>query len=179
MVGHKENDVIITYQDKTPNIERALFLAPSADIIGQVSLGERCSVWYHAVIRADVAAITIGDGTNIQDNVVIHADLGKPTVIGNHVTVGHSAIVHACTIGDFCLVGMGAIVLNQAVVGDHCLIAAGALLPPGKTYPPRSLLVGSPAKAIRLLTDEELADIASNASHYEDLARLYAARQTI
>jgi carbonic anhydrase/acetyltransferase-like protein (isoleucine patch superfamily) len=123
-----------------------------------------------------MAPITIDSGTNIQDNAVVHVNDGMPTVIGKSVTIGHGAIIHACTIGDRCLVGMGAIILDEAVIGDECLVAAGALVPPRKQFPPRSLIVGSPAKVARSLTDREVADLLLNADHYVKNGHEYASR---
>ncbi|HLW21955.1 MAG TPA: gamma carbonic anhydrase family protein [Sphaerochaetaceae bacterium] len=165
--------MIATYRDTVPDTERAVFIAPSADIVGDVTLGADTSIWFNATVRGDMASITIGDGSNIQDNAVVHVNSGMPTKIGRQVTVGHGAIVHACTIGDHVLVGMGSIILDEAVIGDQCLVAAGALVTPRKQFPPRSLIVGSPAKAIRSLTDEEVAQIRENAVHYQELGRDY------
>jgi carbonic anhydrase/acetyltransferase-like protein (isoleucine patch superfamily) len=161
-----------------PTTQEAVFIAPSADIIGDVTLGKDSSVWYHATIRGDIASIHIGEDSNVQDNVVIHVSTALPTTIGNQVTIGHGAILHSCTIGDQCLIGMGAIILDKAVIAKNTMVAAGALVPPGKTYPPGSLLVGSPAKAIRELTEEEIADIILNAQHYVQEARNHASAVT-
>lgn len=162
------------YRDKHPNVQKAAYIAPSADIIGEVELGAGSSVWFNATIRGDIAPITIGEGTNIQDNAVIHVNINMPAMIGEQVTVGHGAIIHACTIGDFCLIGMGAVVLDKAVIGDHCLVAAGSLVPPNKVFPPKSLVMGSPARVKRELTAEELTDMEANAKHYIELASVYA-----
>ncbi|HCG63847.1 MAG TPA: gamma carbonic anhydrase family protein [Sphaerochaeta sp.] len=168
--------MIVPYRDHRPDIEQAAYISPSADIIGNVALGADCSVWFNATIRGDMAPITIGSGTNIQDNAVVHVNDGMPTVIGEAVTIGHGAIIHACTIGDRCLVGMGAIILDEAVIGDECLVAAGALVPPRKQFPPRSLIVGSPAKVARSLTDREVADLLGNARHYVQSGKEYASQ---
>lgn len=166
--------MIVPYRDHQPDIEQAAYIAPSADIVGNVVLGAECTIWFNATVRGDMARITIGGGTNIQDNAVVHVNDGMPTVIGEAVTVGHGAIIHACTIGDRCLVGMGAIILDEAVIGEECLVAAGALVPPRKQFPPRSLIVGSPAKVARSLTDREVTDLQENARHYVQYGKEYA-----
>lgn len=165
--------MITQYREKRPDLERATFIASSADIVGDVIVGSGTTIWFNATVRGDMAPITIGDGSNIQDNAVIHVNSGMPTHIGNQVTVGHGSIVHACTIGDYVLVGMGSIILDEAVIGEESLVAAGALVTPRKQFPPRSLIVGSPAKAIRTLTDEEVEQIRENARHYQQLGRDY------
>jgi carbonic anhydrase/acetyltransferase-like protein (isoleucine patch superfamily) len=165
--------MITHYKNMNPDTDKALFIAPSADIIGSVSLGSDTSIWFNATIRGDMAPITIGDESNIQDNTVIHVNAGMPTHIGKQVTVGHAAIIHACTIGDGALIGMGAIILDEAIIGKECLVAAGALVPPRKVYPPRSLIMGSPAKAVRTLTDEEVKDMYSNTKHYVEKGKQY------
>ena len=129
--------------------------APTADLIGDVRLGDRASVWFGAIIRADNTPILIGEDSNIQDGAIGHSDPGVPLVIGARVTVGHQAILHGCTIADDCLIGMGAKILNGAVIESECLIGAGALVTEGKTFPAGSLIVGVPARVIRQLTDEE------------------------
>lgn len=171
--------MVLTHEGKTPDLDKAGFIAPSADIIGEVSVGSESSIWFNVTIRGDVASVTIGDRSNVQDNAVVHVNNGMPTVIGDDVTVGHGAIVHACTIGNRCLVGMGSIILDQAVIGDECLVAAGALVPPRKHFPPRSFIIGSPAKAVRELTDEELARIRTNTGHYVTYGASYAAEAQI
>lgn len=170
--------MIIPYGAHQPYVEQAAYIAPSADIIGNVTLGVDCTVWFNATIRGDMASITIDSSTNIQDNAVVHVNDGMPTVIGKSVTIGHGAIIHACTIGDRCLVGMGAIILDEAVIGDECLVAAGALVPPRKQFPPRSLIVGSPAKVARSLTDREVADLLLNADHYVNNGYAYASQKS-
>ena len=166
--------MILSYKDIYPVTEPAAYIAPSADVIGDVTLGEDSSIWFNVTIRGDIASITIGERTNIQDNAVVHVNTGMPTVIGNDVTVGHGAIIHACTIGNHCLIGMGAIVLNQAVLPEYTMVAAGALVPQGKTYPPRSLLMGSPAKVVRELTEDEIQHIQKSAENYIEEAKSYS-----
>lgn len=143
------------------------YIAPNATVVGDVKLACDVNIWYGAVLRGDEGTITVDEGTNIQDNAVVH----DKTTIGKFCTVGHGAIIHGCTIGDRCLVGMGAIVLSGAVIGSHCMIGAGALVT-GKTVAPEgSLLLGSPAKVIRPLTEDELADMEKNAQDYVNHAK--------
>ncbi|MGE5089103.1 MAG: gamma carbonic anhydrase family protein [Candidatus Levyibacteriota bacterium] len=150
----------------TPQVPASAYVAPGATVIGRVTLGERASVWPGAVVRGDDDAISIGDNTNVQDGAVLHVDPGIPMVIGSDVTVGHQAMLHGCTIGDGTLVGIQAIVYNRATIGRDCLIAAGAVVPEGKVYPDRSLIVGVPAKVHRPLRDEELAAMRKNVDAY-------------
>jgi len=159
--------MIYSLKGVTPVIHnKSGFIAPSADIIGNAHIHEGVSIWFNAVIRADMDKVTIGRNTNIQDCAVIHTDQGMPTVLGEGVTVGHTAILHGCTVGDHCLVGMGSVVLNGAVIGEESLIAAGSLVPQGMVVPPRSLVMGSPAKVVRELKDGALEAIKKNGSVY-------------
>lgn len=153
----------------------SVFTAPNAAVTGDVELAEESSVWYGASLRGDLAPVRIGRRTNIQDNATVHVDTDTPTTIGDGVTVGHNAVVHGCTVGDDCLIGMGAIILNNAVVGEGSIIGAGALVTEGKQIPPRSLAVGSPAKVVRQVSDEELQKIRANAARYVTAARRHAA----
>ncbi len=148
-------------------MKKNIYIAPNATVVGDVTLGENANIWYGAVLRGDSGAITIGTGTNIQDNSVVH---GR-TVLGDYCTVGHGAIVHGCTVGNDCLIGMGAIVLDGAVLGDGCLVGAGALVTGKTNAPAGAVLLGSPAKLLRQLTSEELAHHRENAQHYIALAR--------
>jgi len=150
------------------------WIAPSADLIGDVRLGRETSIWFGAAIRADNTPILIGDRTNIQEGAVLHSDPGSPLTIGTGCTVGHRAILHGCTIGDNVLVGMGATVLNDAVIGADCLIGAGALVTEGKVFAPGSLIVGAPARAVRLLSPEAIARLRVAADGYAARARRYA-----
>jgi carbonic anhydrase/acetyltransferase-like protein (isoleucine patch superfamily) len=161
--------------DLAPTLTEGAWAAPSADLIGDVRLGRRASVWFGAVIRADNTPILIGEESNIQDGAVGHSDPDAPLIIGARVTVGHQAILHGCTIGDGCLVGMGARVLNGAVLGTNCLVGAGALITEGKRFEPGMLIVGSPARAVRALSEEQVALLAVSAAHYADKAAHYAA----
>ena len=160
--------------DLGPTLGAGAWAAPSADLIGDVRLGPRASVWFGAVIRADNTPILIGAESNVQDGAVGHSDPGAPLTIGARVTVGHQAILHGCTIGDQALVGMGARVLNGAVIGANCLVGAGALVTEGKMFEPGMLIVGAPARAIRPLTESEIAALALSAAHYADKAGQYA-----
>lgn len=142
------------------------WVAPDAQVIGRVRLGADVGVWFGAVLRGDNEWIDIGAGTNIQEHAMLHTDMGFPLVVGEGCTIGHRAILHGCTIGKGSLIGMGAIVLNGARIGDHCLVGAGALVTEGKSFPDRSLIVGSPAKAIRTMDDDAVARLAGSAENY-------------
>jgi carbonic anhydrase/acetyltransferase-like protein (isoleucine patch superfamily) len=161
------------YDGKRPAVPDSAWIAPSADLIGDVVLGEEASVWFGAVIRGDNTAITIGARTNVQEGAVMHSDAGVPLTIGANVTIGHQAMLHGCTIGDGVLVGMGATVLNGAVIGEGCLIGAGALVTEGKIFPPRSLIVGAPAKAIRTLDEATVERLSMSAAAYVEKAGAY------
>ncbi|MDP9370912.1 MAG: gamma carbonic anhydrase family protein [Chloroflexota bacterium] len=167
--------VILPYGDKRPRVAPDAYLAPNATLIGDVTVEAGASVWFGAVLRGDDDAIRVGPGSNVQDNAVVHADRGFPTTIGARVTVGHGAIVHGATIGDGALVGMGATVLNGARVGAESLVGANALLGEGKEFPPRSLILGVPARAARQLDDAGVAGLATAAEHYIERARRYRA----
>ena len=153
----------------TPKLE-GVRLAPGAVVVGDVVLEEGCNVWYGAVIRGDAGPIRVGPDTNIQDNCVLHSGYCVTLTLGRGCTVGHGAIVHGCTVGDYCLIGMGAIVLDGARLGDHCLVGAGALVTGKMDAPAGSLLLGSPAKVVRSLTEAELRGIENNAAHYLETA---------
>ena len=144
-----------------------VFIAPDAVVTGDVVLGENVNIWYGAVLRGDSGKITVGEGTNIQERCVVHEE----TKIGSYCTIGHGAIVHGCTIGDECLVGMGAIVLDGAVIGERCIIGAGALVTGKMNAPAGSMILGSPAKVVKELTEEQMAGLRSNAEHYLELAK--------
>jgi len=161
---------IYALNEQRPRIGEGSWIAHNATVIGDVRIGRDVSIWYNVVIRGDNEPIEIGDGTNIQDGSILHNDIGVPLTIGENVTVGHMAMLHGCTIGDGCLIGINAVVLNNAVVGKDCLIAAKALIPEGKTIPERSLVVGSPGRVLRTLTDEEITRLRGNARHYVDNA---------
>lgn len=152
---------------------RSAYLADTARVTGQVTLGHGVSVWPSAVIRGDVAPITIGEGTNIQDNATVHCDSGKPNAIGAHVTIGHNAVVHGQAIGDGSLIGMHATVLGRTVIGRRCLVAAGALVPPGLEVPDDHVVMGVPGRVMRETNDDEKKYLAWLAQHYVKLAQRY------
>ncbi|UZK66565.1 gamma carbonic anhydrase family protein [Sphingomonas sp. M1-B02] len=159
---------------RQPQIGTEVWIAPSADVIGDVHLAELASVWFGAVIRADNTSILIGARSNIQEGAMLHSDPGAPCTVGEDVTVGHHAILHGCTIGDRVLIGMGATILNRAEIGEDCLVGAGALVTEGKIFPPGHLIVGSPARAVRPLDDMQKAMLRASASHYAQKQREYA-----
>ena len=167
--------MILNFKDKQPHIDPSCFIAPSADIIGDVRIDASSSVWFNATIRGDVAPIQIGKQSNIQDNAVVHCTIGVPLSIGDYVTIGHGVIIHSCTIGDGCLIGMGSIILDGAILAEETLVGAGSLIPPGKTYPARSLVMGSPAKFVRALADKELVEMRENARQYAQASSEYSA----
>ncbi|MBP6598292.1 MAG: gamma carbonic anhydrase family protein [Giesbergeria sp.] len=150
----------------SPRLADTAWVADSAQVIGNVVLDAQASVWFGAVVRGDMASITIGAGSNIQDTSVLHADIGQPLTIGERVTVGHQAVLHGCSVGDETLVGIGAIVLNGAKIGKNCLVAAGALVTEGKEFPDGSMIMGAPAKLVRQLTPEQIDSIRQSAQHY-------------
>ncbi|KQN37401.1 acetyltransferase [Sphingomonas sp. Leaf407] len=159
--------------DAAPDLAADAWVAPSADLIGAVRLGAQASVWFGATIRADNGPIVVGARSNIQDGAVLHGDPGAPLTVGEDCTIGHRAILHGCTIGDRVLIGMGATILNHAVIADDCVVGAGALVTEGKSFPPGSLIVGSPARAVRTLTDEQLAGLRLSAAVYVAKAKHY------
>ena len=160
--------------DLFPHLADGAWVAPSADLIGDVRLGDRASVWFGAVIRADNTPIILGEETNFQDGAIGHSDPGAPLTIGARVTVGHQAILHGCTIADDCLIGMGARVLNGAFLGPECLVGANALITEGKRFEEGGLIVGAPARLVRPLSDTEKAALRLSAAHYADKAARYA-----
>ena len=147
------------------------YIADTARVLGDVTLGPGVNVWYGAAVRGDVAAVSIGEMTNVQDNAVVHCDTGYPNHIGRRCTIGHGAIVHGECVGDETMIGMGAIVLGHSRVGDRCLIAAGALVPPGMEVPDGSLVIGVPGRVVRELNDAERAEVKRLPGHYLQLAR--------
>lgn len=171
--------MIYEFLKQSPQFDETAFVAPSADIIGDVTLGKESSVWFNVTIRGDVNYIEIGNRSNVQDNACIHVmNQTGPTVIGDEVTIGHGAIVHGCTIKDRVLVGINATILDEAVVEPDVIIAAGALVPPGKTLESGYMYMGSPAKATRKLTDEEIASIPKYAANYVKYSRAYQQKDT-
>ena len=157
----------------SPRIADNVFVADSADVIGDVEIGSGSSGWFITVLRADNDSIRIGTGSNIQDGTVIHVDEGIPTIIGDNVTVGHNTMIHGCTLEDGCLIGIGTTILDYAVVGTQSIVGANSLITERKTYPSRSLILGSPAKVVRELTDEEVSLLEWTAAHYSKHAAHY------
>lgn len=158
-----------------PRMADSTWVADSAQVMGNVELGEDASVWFGVVIRGDTECVTIGRGSNIQDASVLHADVGKPLTVGDHVTVGHKVMLHGCTIGDGSLIGIGAVVLNGAKIGKGCIVGAGALVTEGKEFPDGSMIIGSPAKVVRELTEQQQAGLQLSALHYIENARRFKA----
>ena len=165
--------MLFALDGKTPQIHPTAFVAPGAVLIGDVVLEANASVWFGAVLRGDSGRLTVGEGSNVQDGAMVHADPGVPTTIGQGVTIGHHAIVHGATIGDNCLIGMGATLLNRAVIGADSLVGAGALVTEGKSFPPGSLIVGSPARVLRPLSETEIAGLRLSAATYVANAERY------
>lgn len=157
-----------------PQVHAQAWVAPSAQVMGQVSVGAGASIWFGTVVRGDSERIAIGADSNIQDASVLHADAGLPLVIGERVTVGHQAMLHGCTVGDESLIGIGAIVLNGAKIGKNCLVGAGALVTEGKEFPDGSMILGSPAKVVRQLTPEQIEGLRHSAQHYKTNAQRFA-----
>lgn len=164
--------------EKKPQLGSDAWIAPNATVIGDVRLGANASIWWNAVLRGDNDPISIGENSNIQDGSVLHTDEGVPLTIGRDVTVGHLVMLHGCTVGDGSLIGIGSIVLNRAVIGKNCIVGANTLIPEGKVFPDRVLIVGSPGKVVRELSDEEVAKLQKSAAHYVDNARRYRQKLT-
>ncbi len=156
-----------------PTVGENCFIAPSADVIGAVTLGNNVSVWFNSTLRGDDASITIGNNSNVQDNALVHTEGAHPTVIGENVTIAHSTVIHACTIGDDCMIGIGAIVLSGAVVGAGSLVAAGSLVKEHQVIPPGSIAMGRPVSIIKPITPELTLRIKNNAQHYLHNATIY------
>jgi carbonic anhydrase/acetyltransferase-like protein (isoleucine patch superfamily) len=163
------------YLGRTPDISRAVFVAPNATVVGDVTLGKDTSVWYGCVLRGDINSIVIGDGTNVQDGTIVHLADDYGVRVGKRTTIGHAAIIHACEIGDECLIGMGATILDGAKIGDRCLVGANALVPGRFIAPPGSLVLGMPAKVVRPLTADELAALPLNSAKYIETGKAHAA----
>jgi len=166
--------MILTYEGKTPKIAANVFIAPTAVVIGAVEIQEGASIWYGAVLRGDMAAITVGRNSNIQDNCTVHTDHGHPTVIGAGVTIGHNAVIHGCVIEDDCLISIAAAVLSRAVIRKGALVAAGAVVKEGQEIGPGRLAAGMPAVAKRLLTEADRAQVLGAAAVYRELATRHA-----
>jgi carbonic anhydrase/acetyltransferase-like protein (isoleucine patch superfamily) len=173
--------MISKFKKWNPKLGKGTWVAPSADVIGRCEMGENCSVWFNSVIRGDVHFIKIGERTNIQDGSILHVtqhekeDMsdGNPLIMGNDVTIGHKVMLHGCTIEDACLIGMCATVLDGAVIGKESLVAAGSIVTKNKTFPPRSLIMGVPAKVVRPLSDEEVKALYESAKHYVEFKNDY------
>lgn len=165
--------MIYSLDGRNPRLGRNVFVAPNATVVGDVELGDDVSIWFGAVLRGDVERLTIGSRSNVQDNSVLHSDPGSPLTLGENVTVGHAVILHGCTIGDGTLIGMGASILNDARIGRNCLVGANALITEGKVFEDGTLIIGSPARAARPLTPEELARMAGSAGRYVERGRIY------
>ena len=165
--------MIRVYRDKKPEVAKGAFIAENASIVGEVSIEEEASVWFNAVMRGDIASIRLGKRSNVQDCVAVHVDYDVPTIIGENVTIGHGAIIHGCTIGDRCIIGMGAIVLSNSKIGNDCIVGAGSVVTERKEFPSGSLIIGTPARVVRKLTEDEKNAILENARHYVEISREY------
>lgn len=165
---------LYAYKGKRPQVAQSAWVAPSADVVGEVILGEEVNIWFGAVIRGDNTPIPIGARSNVQEGAMLHSDPHAPLSVGEECTIGHHAILHGCTIKDRVLIGMGAIVLNNAVIEEGCIVGAGALVTEGKTFPAGSLIVGSPARGVRELDETALAGLRISAAHYVENGRAAA-----
>jgi carbonic anhydrase/acetyltransferase-like protein (isoleucine patch superfamily) len=167
---------LLPFENAVPSVDATAWIAENATLIGRVTIRAGASVWFGAVMRGDTDDLELGEGSNLQDNVVVHADPGSPAIIGAGVSVGHGAVIHGCRIEDGCLIGMNATVLNGAVIGAESLVAAGSVVLEGTVFPARSLVAGVPAKVRRTLTDEEVAAMKLNADTYVERGARYAGR---
>ncbi|AMO21916.1 gamma carbonic anhydrase family protein [Ramlibacter solisilvae] len=159
---------------KSPQLGEGAWVADSAEVIGDVQLGANASVWFGTVVRGDCESIRIGRNSNVQDLSVLHADFGKPLTIGDNVTVGHQVMLHGCTIGDGSLIGIQAVILNDAKIGRNCIVGAGSVITEGKEFPDNSLIIGSPARVVRTLSEEQIRMAAAGAGHYVENAPRFA-----
>jgi carbonic anhydrase/acetyltransferase-like protein (isoleucine patch superfamily) len=165
---------VIPFKEKTPVVSASAFVAPDAWIIGDTTVGENVSIFFNAVLRGDIQPIRVGRGTNLQEHTLVHTSHGmSPALIGEDVTVGHRAIIHGCSIGDRCLIGMGATVLDNAEIGEECIIGAHTLVPKGMKISPRSLVIGTPGKVVRTLTEDEIKSLTESARGYQTLGATY------
>ncbi|MGF9714270.1 gamma carbonic anhydrase family protein [Paenibacillus naphthalenovorans] len=167
--------MIFSLENHHPELDSTVYIAPGAQLIGNIKIGKESSVWFNAVIRGDNAPIVIGERSNIQDGSILHVDANVPLNVGNEVTVGHNVILHGCTIKDGALIGMGSTIMNHAVIGEQVLIAANTLITQGKVIPPRTLVMGNPGKVVRELTEQEWKSLRSSAEHYAAQSRRYLA----
>nr|WP_309101700.1 gamma carbonic anhydrase family protein [Fredinandcohnia onubensis] len=165
--------MLIPFKDKKPNVHETVFLAPGSYVIGDVQVGKETSIWFNAVLRGDEDAIIIGDRCSIQDNATIHLFEGSPVVVEDEVTVGHNVILHGCTIKKRCIIGMGSTILDGAVIGEECIIGANTLIPSNKVIPPRSLVLGSPGKVVRVLTNKDFELIQLSIDTYVEKNYIY------
>ena len=165
--------MLIPFKEKNPTVHETVFLAPGAYIIGDVQVGKETSIWFNAVLRGDEDAITIGDRCSIQDNSSIHLSEGSPVIVEDEVTVGHNVILHGCTVKKRCIIGMGSTILDGAIIGEECIIGANTLIPSGKVIPPRSLVIGSPGKVVRELTDKDFELIQLSIDTYVEKSYIY------
>ncbi len=166
--------MILKFKEHYPQINKSAWVAPSADLIGEVSLGEDSSVWFQCVLRADVNKISIGKNSNIQDLSMIHSDTNSPTIIGDNVTIGHKVMLHGCIIEDNCLIGMSATILDNAVIGKGSIVGANSLVTSGKVFPANSLIMGSPAKVVKQLNQEDEEGLVKHAAHYVEYKNDYS-----
>ena len=169
--------MVLPYAGRVPRVAASAWVAVSADLVGDVEIGENASLWFQTVLRGDIEPVRVGANTNIQDGCILHTSLGSPVIVNDWVTVGHRAILHGCAVQSHCLIGMGAVVLNNARIGEGSIIAASALVLEGTVIPPRSLYAGVPARFLRQLTDSDRAFIDAHATHYLELKENYAAEQ--
>ncbi|RXJ93982.1 gamma carbonic anhydrase family protein [Malaciobacter molluscorum] len=165
--------MILKFKEFYPKIDKKAWIAPSADLIGNIEIGEDSSVWFGCVLRADINKIKIGKKTNIQDLSMIHTDVDTQTIIGDNVTIGHKVMLHGCTIKDNCLIGMSATILDNAIIGEGSIVGANSLVTQGKEFPPNSLIMGSPAKVVRQLTNEDVEKLIKHAQHYVEYKNDY------
>lgn len=166
--------MIIKFKEFYPKIDSSAWVAPSADVIGKVEIGENSSIWFGCVLRGDVNNIKIGKNTNVQDLSMIHMDTNSQTILGDNVTIGHKVMLHGCTIEDNCLIGMSATILDNVIIGEGSIVGANSLVTQGKKFPPRSLIMGSPAKVVKELTKEDEEGLIKHAAHYVDYKNEYS-----
>jgi carbonic anhydrase/acetyltransferase-like protein (isoleucine patch superfamily) len=165
--------LILNFEGKKPMVSEEAYIAENATVIGEVIIGKYSSIWYNVVLRGDIAKISIGNNTSVQDGSIVHCDTGVPTIIGNNVTIGHNVLLHACKIGDSSLIGIGAIVLDGAEVGKGTIVGAGAIVTPRTKIPPFTMALGVPAKVVRNLTEEEVENLKKHAMDYVKLMKRY------
>ena len=176
MLDYRAHMTIYQLGADAPEIDASAYVADSANLIGKVTVKANATIWFGVTIRGDNERITIGENSNVQESTVLHTDHGYPIDIGNNVTIGHQAMLHGCTVGDGALIGIGAVVLNGARIGKGCLVGAGALITEGKQFADHMLIIGAPAKAVRPLTEEEIARLQGNADGYVQRGKLFKAQ---